>query len=68
MTWYLVKHMGKFTFTHWVGGWMGPIAVLDATAKRKFLFAETLLYRNAKWQNRSWHIVMQQTNMSQVSW
>jgi len=37
----LVSHPGHFTprekatHTHWVGGWVGPRAILDAVAKRK---------------------------------
>jgi hypothetical protein len=35
------SHPGRFTpkerasGTHWIGGWMGPRAVLDAVVKRK---------------------------------
>jgi hypothetical protein len=26
---------GRFTGTHWIGGWVGPRAILDAVVKRK---------------------------------
>jgi hypothetical protein len=32
-----VSRLGRFTpGTHWIGGWVGPRAGLDAVAKRKF--------------------------------
>jgi hypothetical protein len=34
----LVLRPGRFTpGTHWIGGWVGPIAGLDNVEKRKFL-------------------------------
>jgi len=33
--WSALHHGKRSPSTHWIGGWLGPSAVLDAVAKRK---------------------------------
>jgi len=51
---YLVKDSDKFTitFTHWLGGWVGPRAGLDVTALHIFGTASFKL-REAVWKDLS---------------
>jgi len=45
------SHPGRFTSkerapgTHWIGGWVGPRAILDAVVKRKFLYHWPFLWK-----------------------